>query len=111
MTERWSTAICCRSARFSRASCRWLAKVEIKALSSVEIMNAIVDRIGCKLNVFNGDGVYRRDSNPQFFQTRMGRQFYESTMPELVEQIVRLNELLERLANLLDRKDDCDAAP
>jgi len=24
-------------------------------------MRAIVDRIGCKLNVFNEDGVYRRD--------------------------------------------------
>lgn len=33
----------------------------------------------------------------EFFQTRMGRQFYEGTMPELVRQIARLNELLERL--------------
>ena len=53
--------ICCRSARFSRASFRWLARVEIRVLSSVEIMRAIVDRIGCKLNVFNEDEVYGRE--------------------------------------------------
>jgi len=35
----------------------------------------------------------------QFFQTRMGQRFYESTMPELVKQLTRLNELL---ASLLD---------
>ena len=32
-----------------------------------------------------------------FYATRMGRRFYESTMPKLVEQLERLNELLERL--------------
>ncbi len=30
-----------------------------------------------------------------FYATRMGRQFYESTMPRLVEQLERLNDLLE----------------
>ena len=34
--------------------------MENRVLHSVEIMRAIVDRIGCKLNVFNEDGVYRR---------------------------------------------------
>ena len=33
----------------------------------------------------------------QFFQTRMGQRFYESTLPELVRQIKRLNDLLEKL--------------
>ncbi len=33
----------------------------------------------------------------EFFQTRMGRQFYEHTMPELVRQLERLSEMLERL--------------
>ncbi len=28
----------------------------------------------------------------------MGRRFYEHTMPELVRQLARLNELLERIA-------------
>jgi hypothetical protein len=32
-----------------------------------------------------------------FYQTRMGQQFYERTLPELVRQVERLNELLERL--------------
>ena len=32
-----------------------------------------------------------------FHQTRMGQQFYERTVPELVRQLERLNELLERL--------------
>ena len=38
----------------------------------------------------------------QFFQTRMGQRFYESTMPELVRQLTRLNDLLERIACRLD---------
>lgn len=33
----------------------------------------------------------------QFFQTRMGRQFYEHTMPELVRQLERIADLLARL--------------
>jgi DNA-directed RNA polymerase subunit RPC12/RpoP len=34
-------------------------------------------------------------SGPQFFQTAMGRTFYEGTMPELVKQLKRLNANLE----------------
>jgi hypothetical protein len=52
--------ICCRSARFSRTSFRWLAREEITVLSSVGIMRAIVELIGCKLNVVNEDGTCRR---------------------------------------------------
>lgn len=37
----------------------------------------------------------RTMSEPQFFQARMGKQSYEATMPNLVKQLVRLNELLE----------------
>jgi hypothetical protein len=33
-------------------------------------------------------------SGPQFFETRMGRQFLDVTMPELVRQLHLLNELL-----------------
>ena len=61
LTERWRTTICCRSARFSRASFRWVPRTETRVLNSVEIMRAVVDRIGCKLNVFNEDGVYRKE--------------------------------------------------
>ena len=33
-------------------------------------------------------------SGPQFFETRMGRQYYEVTLPELVRELHRLNDLL-----------------
>ena len=41
-----------------------------------------------------------------FFMTRMGHTYYEHTMPELVRQITRLNELLERLVRQTDAGDD-----
>ena len=34
-----------------------------------------------------------------FFKTRMGQRFYEQTMPELVKQLGRLTEILERLVD------------
>jgi len=33
----------------------------------------------------------------QFFQTAMGRNFYERDIPALVKEVGRLNSLLERL--------------
>lgn len=36
-------------------------------------------------------------SAPQFHETYIGREFYQSTMPKLVKQLERLNEVLERL--------------
>jgi hypothetical protein len=33
-------------------------------------------------------------SGPQFFETRAGREFYQGTMPALVRELQRLNELL-----------------
>ena len=36
---------------------------------------------------------------PPFYRTAMGRDFLERTVPELVEQIKRLNAILERLAD------------
>ncbi len=50
-------------------------------------------------------------SEPQFFQTRTGRQFYAATIPGLVKQLARLNDLLERLVAVRERqqeKDDAD---
>lgn len=35
-------------------------------------------------------------SGPAFYQTRMGQRYYEHTLPELVRQLTRLNDLLER---------------
>ena len=52
-------------------------------------------------------------SETPFFKTRMGMRFYENTMPELVRQLARLNELLDRLMAAQERrqrdKDDVDA--
>ena len=50
-------------------------------------------------------------TEPEFFRTRMGQRFYEHTMPQLVAEIARLNQMLERLvAELADeakpRKSD-----
>jgi len=39
---------------------------------------------------------------PKFHETRMGQRFYERTMPELVRQLERLNDLLEKQT----RRDD-----
>jgi hypothetical protein len=40
----------------------------------------------------------------EFHETRMGRQFYERTLPELVRQI-------ERLAGAMERSAPCELAP
>lgn len=36
-------------------------------------------------------------NGPDFFQTVMGKRFYEHTMPALVRQLERLNTNLEQL--------------
>jgi len=36
-------------------------------------------------------------SDVEFYQTRMGKEFYDRTMPDLVRQLTRLNDLLEVL--------------
>jgi hypothetical protein len=35
----------------------------------------------------------------EFFETRMGQRFYEHTLPELVRQVTRLADALERIAD------------
>ncbi len=44
-----------------------------------------------------------------FYKTRMGHRFYESTMPALVKQLERLNELLERLVDQRQDHEDTEA--
>jgi hypothetical protein len=44
-------------------------------------------------------------SETPFFKTRMGQRFYEHTMPELVKQLERLVNALERI---VDRTNDFD---
>ena len=49
-------------------------------------------------------------SDTEFFKTRMGHTFYNHNVPALVDQLTRLNDLLERVIERLDRKDgDRDA--
>ena len=47
-------------------------------------------------------------SSNEFYRTKMGHIYFERTLPELVRQITRLNELLERL---VDRLLEPPAAP
>ena len=48
-----------------------------------------------------------------FFRTRMGHTFYESTMPSLVRELARLNDNLERLVALAgkDEPKPVESAP
>lgn len=43
-------------------------------------------------------------SEVPFYQTRDGRQFYCVTMPELVRQLTRLNDLLALAVEIADQK-------
>jgi hypothetical protein len=46
----------------------------------------------------------RSMSDVQFYETRVGRQYFEVTMPELVRQLHRLNDLLALAVEIADRK-------
>ena len=38
----------------------------------------------------------------------MGRTYYEHTLPEIARRLARMNELLQRLAEELERKEGRD---
>jgi len=40
----------------------------------------------------------------EFYQTRMGKTFYDHTMPTIAKELARLNGLLERIATALETK-------
>tara|TARA_Y100000034_G_C6867073_1_gene395338 strand:+ start:748 stop:936 length:189 start_codon:yes stop_codon:yes gene_type:complete len=42
---------------------------------------------------------------PKFFQTLMGRKFFDVTVPKVVFQIERLNNNLEKLISLIEEKE------
>jgi hypothetical protein len=46
-----------------------------------------------------------------FFRTRMGHTFYESTMPSLVRELARLNDNLERLVAIAEKRETKLAEP
>ena len=45
-------------------------------------------------------------SDVPFYLTKAGRQYYEVTMPELVRQLNRLNDLLALAIETADKKKD-----
>ena len=46
-----------------------------------------------------------------FFRTRMGQMFYEATMPSLVRELARLNQNLERLVALAEKREAKPSEP
>lgn len=46
-----------------------------------------------------------------FYETRAGRQFYESTMPRIADEMTRLNDNLEMLILLLTDLKSRPAGP
>ena len=47
----------------------------------------------------------------EFHLTVMGHRYYESTLPDLVRQLTRLNANLERLMDVAQRNPNPDAPP
>ena len=48
------------------------------------------------------------DHGPAFFQTRMGRKFYEADMPRLVTAIERLSERVLELTTAIEEREPTD---
>ena len=46
-----------------------------------------------------------------FYKTRMGNRFYEHTVPELVKQITRMADALERIADTESVNAECADEP
>ena len=44
----------------------------------------------------------------QFFQTKMGRQFFDVTMPNLVREIHRLSDMLALAVEMMEKKTKDD---
>ena len=47
-------------------------------------------------------------TDPGFYETRMGRTYYEHTVPELVRQLEMLNQNLGRLIETQTQGDETD---
>lgn len=41
-----------------------------------------------------------------FYRTRMGQRFFESTMPRIADELARLNRNLETLVALIERRGE-----
>ena len=42
---------------------------------------------------------------PPFYRTAMGRQYYEKNVPDLIRQLEKLNEILERLVERMPEQE------
>jgi len=51
---------------------------------------------------FVGAELRRQNVGPEFFQTGMGKMFYDSTMPQLVKEVRRLAEVMEAVGRELE---------
>jgi len=47
--------------------------------------------------------------NVDFHQTSMGRQFYEHTMPTMVQQLTELTKAVQQLVGLIQQGLDADS--
>ena len=47
---------------------------------------------------------------PKFFQTLMGRKFFDVTIPKVIFQIERLNNNLEKLISLIEERESKEGA-
>ena len=47
-------------------------------------------------------------SGVPFYQTRLGREYYEVTMPELVRQLTRLNDMFALYVELVEKQVESD---
>jgi len=45
---------------------------------------------------------------PEFFQTPIGQKFYQKTMPDIAEQLERMNKNLEVLTDLVRQSLEID---
>ena len=45
---------------------------------------------------------------PEFFQTPIGQKFYQKTMPDIAEQLERINKNLEVLTDLVRQSLEID---
>tara|TARA_Y100000296_G_C5138582_1_gene239671 strand:+ start:244 stop:417 length:174 start_codon:yes stop_codon:yes gene_type:complete len=45
---------------------------------------------------------------PEFFQTPIGQRFYQKTMPDIAEQLERMNKNLEVLTDLVRQSLEID---
>ncbi|MBU8920923.1 MAG: hypothetical protein KOO63_03585 [Bacteroidales bacterium] len=45
-------------------------------------------------------------SVPQFFETRVGREFYQVTVPNIARELHRLNDILGLLVELVECKKE-----